>query len=113
MNKSARNITFLPLGKPGPARTFEPGDTAEIPVVKVPVRCPHCQVEQLYEFPEPVVILALTRWNNMNLYVPCHDGHWSATRGELESIREYLGEAWLKSRVKSVVTSHPRLRVLV
>jgi hypothetical protein len=88
-------------------------EAAGIPLVKIPVRCPQCDLEQLCEFPEPVVVMALTRWNNMNLYVPCHDGYWSASRQELHAIRQYLGESWIEARARSVVTPHPRLRIFV
>ena len=93
------------------SRAGESRERVEIPVVKIPVRCPRCDIEQLCEFPEPVVVMALTRWNNMNLYVPCHAGTWSASRNELHSIREYLGEAWVKERAVSVLTQRPRLRI--
>jgi hypothetical protein len=93
--------------------TSTSSDAAGIPMVKIPVRCPHCDVEQLCEFPEPVVVMALTRWNNMNLYVPCHDGYWSASRPELQAIRKYLGERWIDSRAQSAVIQHPRLRIFV
>ena len=86
---------------------------ADIPLVKIPVRCPQCDVEQLCDFPEQVVVMALTRWNNMNLYVPCHDGYWSATRQELQSIRQYLGERWIQARARFVITQYPRLRIFV
>jgi hypothetical protein len=108
MNKSAK-IPSPPSRKA--ERSRKSSDTAEIPVVKIPVRCPHCDLEQLCEFPEPVVVMALTRWNNMNLYVPCHDGFWSASRSELHAIRNFLGEAWLKVRAQSVVTPHLQLRI--
>ena len=73
-------------------------DTAGISLVQIPVRCPRCQLEQLGDYPEPVVLVALTRWNNMNLYAPCHDIYWSASASELRAIREYLGESWIASR---------------
>jgi hypothetical protein len=104
-SRSSRNLT--------PLRIAESKDSVAIPLVKIPVRCPQCDLEQLCEYPEPVVVMALTRWNNMNLYVPCHEGHWSASRQELHAIRQYLGEAWIKARAETVLTQRPRLRIFV
>jgi hypothetical protein len=111
--KSLTRTNFRAARNADPSRATESGHTAAIPTVKIPVRCPHCDIQQLCEFPEPVVVMALTRWNNMNLYVPCHDGYWSATRDELEAIRQYLGEAWIESRAQSSLKQHPRLRIVV
>ncbi len=90
-------------------------DDAGIPSVKIPVRCPHCDTEQLCDYPEPVVVMALTRWNNMNLHVPCHDVYWCANQSELQAIRRHLGEAWIKSRSGSggslFATSRPQQNI--
>ena len=64
-------------------------------MVQIPVRCPRCRVETLSDFSEQVVVMPLIRWNDMNLYVAAHAGSWSATASELDTIRSYLGEAWL------------------
>ncbi len=84
--------------------------TACIPLVKIPIRCPHCDTEHLCDYPEPVVVMALTRWNNMNLHVPCHDVYWCASQGELRAIRQHLGEAWIKSRTP-ICMPNPQRRV--
>jgi len=78
-----------------------PGDEMDVATVAIPVRCPQCDRESLYNFPEIVVLTALTRWNNMQLYAPCHDISWSATPSELQRIRQYLGDNWINAR-------HPR-----
>ncbi len=85
-------------------------DAAGIPSVKIPVRCPHCDTEQMCDYPEPVVVMALTRWNNMNLHVPCHDVYWCASQSELHAIRQHLGEAWLESR-SVAITTQPLRRI--
>jgi hypothetical protein len=111
--KSPTRTTFRPARNADPARATESGAISGIRTVKIPVRCPHCDIQQLCEYPEPVVVMALTRWNNMNLYVPCHDGYWSASRDELQAIRQYLGEAWIESRAQSSLRQPPRLRIVV
>ena len=77
-------------------------DTPDIALVKIPVQCPQCGTEQLCDYPEPVVLVALTRWNNMNLHAPCHDVYWSASRSELRAIREYLSEDWIEARLSAL-----------
>jgi len=47
------------------------------------------------EFPVQVVLIALTRWNNIALYASCHDAKWSARPAEVQQIRDYLGTEWL------------------
>ena len=42
------------------------------------------------EFPVQVVLIALTRWNNIALYASCHDAKWSARPAEVQQIRDYL-----------------------
>jgi hypothetical protein len=113
MYKTSSRITFRLSGNAVTRRSCESSNPIGIPVVKIPVRCHHCDAAQLCEFPEPVVVMALTRWNNMNLYVPCHDGYWSASKGVLDAIRQHLGESWIAARALSVVTQHPRLHICV
>jgi hypothetical protein len=66
--------------------------------VRVPVRCPRCGQVSLCEYPAVVVVTALTKWNNMNLYVACHPGSWDASEEDLSMIREVIGTDWLNER---------------
>jgi hypothetical protein len=68
----------------------------EIPMVAIPVRCPKCGALRLSEFPVAVVAIALVNWNNMCLYVRCHEGGWDAGERELEAIRHHLGRDWIR-----------------
>jgi len=77
-----------------------------IEMVALPVRCPQCDAQGLSEFPVAVVVIALTKWNNMCLYSPCHDGSWDAGEKELEAIRQYLGRDWLREHAKCFAGPH-------
>jgi hypothetical protein len=67
------------------------------PTIHFPVVCPKCGTEELGEYPVADVANALlVRSNSLQLYAPCHDYHWTASQGELQQARQYLG-AWLTS----------------
>jgi hypothetical protein len=61
----------------------------------VPVRCPICGQESVAIFPAIVVVVALTRWNNLGLHSSCHLASWNASKLELKNIRAHLGESWI------------------
>jgi hypothetical protein len=61
------------------------------PTVRFPAACPRCGREQLTEFPLDEVADALQRGTDICLVATCHDVIWTATKLELEQIREYLG----------------------
>jgi hypothetical protein len=67
------------------------------PTVKFPVTCPLCGTEELGEYPVPDIADALIfRTGALQLHSRCHNHSWSASKPELQQIREYLG-AWLKA----------------
>jgi hypothetical protein len=78
----------------------------EIPMVAIPVRCPKCGALRLSEFPVAVVAVALVKWNNMCLYVPCHEGGWDAGERELEAIRHHLGRDWIREHRHAILEPH-------
>ncbi len=65
--------------------------------VLIPVRCPECGVVALTAFPTVVAATALTSWLQMRLHSNCHNRSWDASATEIDSMRRYLGEAWLES----------------
>ena len=67
------------------------------PTIRFPVICPLCDAEAITEYPVADVASALlTRSTGFELYARCHDYHWTASQGELQQIREYMG-AWLRA----------------
>jgi hypothetical protein len=67
------------------------------PTIQFPVTCPECGREALNTRPVAIVANAiLSRSDRLELYAPCHARRWTASREELEQIREYLG-AWFAS----------------
>jgi hypothetical protein len=68
------------------------------PSVAIPVKCPKCAQVFMCDFPILVVVTALMRWKNMNLYLAGHVGAWDATEEDLRLIREHVGEAWLEAQ---------------
>jgi hypothetical protein len=66
-----------------------------VEMISLPVLCPRCGQSSQTKFPVPVVVIALTRWNNMALYCECHDSNWTATQEEIQTLRAYLGQEWL------------------
>jgi hypothetical protein len=81
--------------KPNHRVSSEQSQNSDPKTISLPVTCPHCGASSMSEFPLPVVLIALTRWNNMALYAECHATSWSASPDELERLREYLGPDWL------------------
>lgn len=75
------------------------------PSVGIPVKCPLCRAEASVEFPVIVIITALTVWNNLRLYVNCHDVSWDASSTELDAIRCHLGTEWMLRHRSTVLTS--------
>jgi hypothetical protein len=75
-------------------------------MVAIPVRCPKCGALRLSEFPVAVVAIALVKWNNMCLYVPCHEGVWDASERELEAIRHHLGRDWIRAHGQAILQPH-------
>jgi hypothetical protein len=67
------------------------------PTIQFPVICPLCGAESLTEYKAADVASALlSRSAELKLYAPCHDYYWTASRGELRQVRQYMG-AWLKA----------------
>jgi hypothetical protein len=67
------------------------------PTIQFPVTCPVCGAEALAEYPVADVADALiSRTGALQLRASCHDLRWTASKLELQQIREYLG-AWLKA----------------
>jgi hypothetical protein len=63
-------------------------------LISLPVVCPRCGAVSMSEYPIQVVLMALTRWNNMALYCNCHESPWSASPADMQRIRDYLGAEW-------------------
>ena len=83
-------------------RDPEAPDEGEL--IAIPVQCHRCGAVTLSEFSSIVVATALLKWNNMNLYVPCHLGSWDATKLDLQRIREYVGEPWLEAQMAKSIS---------
>jgi hypothetical protein len=64
---------------------------------RFPVKCPVCGTESLGEFLSKHVVRALSGPHDpIRLHAACHDQWWNASEIEIEQIREYLGEVWLR-----------------
>jgi hypothetical protein len=67
------------------------------PTIQFPVTCPVCGTEALGEYSVADVADALiSRSGPLQLRASCHNHRWTASKLELQQIREYLG-AWLKA----------------
>jgi hypothetical protein len=65
-----------------------------VEMIALPVSCPRCGQSSQTEFPLQVVLIALTRWNNMALYCHCNESNWTATQEEIQMLRAFLGQEW-------------------
>jgi hypothetical protein len=60
------------------------------PLVRFPITCPECAMEQLTERPMLQIAEALAAGKKLRLYSACHDVYWTATFVEREQLRDYL-----------------------
>jgi hypothetical protein len=60
------------------------------PWLRLPVTCPRCAAEELFNIPVAIVAAALLRGAAIEFHVRCHDLRWSADPGEIQQLREYL-----------------------
>jgi hypothetical protein len=65
--------------------------------ILIPVKCPQCGATEQVAFSVDVVVTAVTAWGLMRLFATCHEVAWDASVSEIQSIREHLGDQWLKS----------------
>ena len=71
--------------------------------ILLPVKCPKCGTKSLYAYPKLVVMVALTRWNHLLLYAPCHEGSWDASDTEVRALRAFVGENWLRDHEDLII----------
>lgn len=65
--------------------------------ILIPVKCPQCGATEQVAFPVVVVVAAVTAWGQLRLFATCHEVSWDASVSEIQSIREHVGDPWLKS----------------
>jgi hypothetical protein len=65
-------------------------DIMQEPLVRFPITCPECAMEQLAERPLRQIAEALAVGSKLRLYSACHDVYWTATFIEREQLRDYL-----------------------
>jgi hypothetical protein len=67
------------------------------PCILLPMKCPQCGAIDRVAFPVIVVVTAVTAWRQMRMFATCHGIAWDASPSEIRTLREHLGERWLKS----------------
>ncbi|HEY2685169.1 MAG TPA: hypothetical protein VGI93_16740 [Steroidobacteraceae bacterium] len=60
-------------------------------VMRLPVVCPVCGGEEVQQFDVAALAAALLKEANIVLRSACHGADWSASKLEVEQIRQYLG----------------------
>jgi hypothetical protein len=60
------------------------------PPMRIPVTCPECALESLFELSIAAVASALLTGKTIRLHAGCHDIYWTATFVERERLRQTL-----------------------
>jgi hypothetical protein len=66
--------------------------------IEIPIRCRQCGKTKLASYPIIVAVTALRSWKQMRLYSPCHDVAWDADASEIQTMKKFVGTAWLESQ---------------
>jgi hypothetical protein len=64
------------------------------PIIRFPVLCPRCGVENLTEVSVDLATEALMRHEGIQLKSACHNLFWTASPTEMQQLREYMSAGY-------------------